>query len=226
MRVLAGCACKDHCSAHEDVRATGEEGLRSTHPDPRRARSTGPLRCPGPRARRVAQLPRPPGGQGRGARRPAVRAGIRRRGRGAGGRRRGSASRRRRPRGGLLLPCVAGRLGADHVIDYRADASWGESALAWTKGRGVDVVVEVGGPATFDQSVAAARPGGVLSLIGVLTGFGGEIAIAKVFQKRLQVHGIYVGSSQMLDDTVQAFARNRLEPVIDRVFDFDEARAA
>ena len=117
-------------------------------------------------------------------------------------------------------------LGADHVIDYRADASWGESALAWTKGRGVDVVVEVGGPATFDQSVAAARPGGVLSLIGVLTGFGGEIAIAKVFQKRLQVHGIYVGSSQMLDNTVQAFARNRLEPVIDRVFDFDEARAA
>ena len=53
-------------------------------------------------------------------------------------------------------------LGADHVIDYKADAAWGDSARAWTGGRGVDIVIEVGGPGTFDHtSLKPTNPHGL-----------------------------------------------------------------
>src|SRR5215831_10167523 len=59
----------------------------------------------------------------------------------------------------------ARELGADHTIDYEATPHWGEDAYAWTGGRGVDLVVEVGGPGTFDQSVSALRFSGTMGLI-------------------------------------------------------------
>ena len=62
-------------------------------------------------------------------------------------------------------------LGADHVINYRTTPEWGEEMQRLTGGRGVDIVVEVGGPATLSQSIVAGRPGAHLALIGVLTGF-------------------------------------------------------
>jgi len=118
------------------------------------------------------------------------------------------------------------QLGADHVLDYRADPKWGETARAWTGGRGVDVVVDVGGPGTFDQSVAALRYGGTMSLLGVLTGMKGEVNTYGVFHKTLRVCGIYVGSVAMFERFNDALERGRITPVIDRVFGFDEARAA
>jgi NADPH:quinone reductase-like Zn-dependent oxidoreductase len=120
----------------------------------------------------------------------------------------------------------ARQLGADHVIDYTATPKWGDEALAWTGGRGVDVVVEVGGPGTFDQSVAALRYGGTMSLLGVLTGTRGEVNTYGVFQKGLRVHGIYVGSGRMFERLNQALSATGIRPIVDRVFGFDETRAA
>ena len=60
-------------------------------------------------------------------------------------------------------------LGADHVINYRQTPDWGKRVRDLTGG-GVDHVVEVGGPGTLAQSIAAVRVGGHISLIGVLTG--------------------------------------------------------
>jgi NADPH:quinone reductase-like Zn-dependent oxidoreductase len=117
-------------------------------------------------------------------------------------------------------------MGADHVIDYKADPRWGESARAWTGGRGADVVIEVGGPGTFDQSVAALRYGGTMSILGVLTGTKGEINTYGVFYKALRVAGVYVGSVQMFEGLLRALEVGKLDPVIDRVFGFEEARAA
>jgi len=117
-------------------------------------------------------------------------------------------------------------LGADHVIDYVANPSWGEAAKAWTGGRGVDVVLEVGGPATFDQSVTALRYGGTMSLLGVLTGTKGEINTYGILQKTLRVAGIYVGSVAMFQRLVRALEANRLEPLIDRAFSFEQAKEA
>jgi NADPH:quinone reductase-like Zn-dependent oxidoreductase len=117
-------------------------------------------------------------------------------------------------------------LGADHVIDYKADAAWGESARAWTGGRGADIVIEVGGPGTFDQSVAALRYGGTMSILGVLTGLKGEVNTYGVFHKALRVHGVYVGSVEMFEGLIRALEANRIEPIIDRTFGFAEAKQA
>jgi NADPH:quinone reductase-like Zn-dependent oxidoreductase len=117
-------------------------------------------------------------------------------------------------------------LGADHVIDYKADAAWGESARAWTGGRGADIVIEVGGPGTFDQSVAALRYGGTMSLLGVLTGLRGEVNTYGVFHKALRVVGVYVGSVAMFEGLLRAIEANRIEPIIDRTFGFGEAKEA
>jgi NADPH:quinone reductase-like Zn-dependent oxidoreductase len=117
-------------------------------------------------------------------------------------------------------------LGADEVIDYRAEPAWGERAKAWTGGRGVDLVVDVGGQATFDQSVAALRYGGTMSMLGVLTGGRGEVNLYPVFHRRQTIHGVYVGSVAMFERLVAALGRTASRPIIDRVFDFGDARAA
>ena len=117
-------------------------------------------------------------------------------------------------------------MGADHVIDYKAEPKWGDAARAWTGGRGVDVVIEVGGPGTFDQSVAALRYGGTMSLLGVLTGIKGEIQTYGIFHKGLRVAGIYVGSVAMFEGLIRALEARQIEPVIDRTFGFGETRAA
>ena len=117
-------------------------------------------------------------------------------------------------------------MGAAHVIDYKADPKWGESARGLTGGRGVDVVVEVGGPGTFDQSVAALRYGGTMSILGVLTGTRGEVNTYGVFHKCLRVAGVYVGSMAMFEALLRAMQATGIEPVIDRTFPFGDARAA
>ncbi len=117
-------------------------------------------------------------------------------------------------------------LGAAHVLDYAADPKWGETARGLTGGRGVDLVVEVGGPGTFDQSVAALRYGGTMSILGVLTGMQGEVNTYGIFHKTLRIAGIYVGSIAMFERFLRAVQAIHLEPVIDRTFAFDQARAA
>ncbi|HMG24730.1 MAG TPA: NAD(P)-dependent alcohol dehydrogenase, partial [Kofleriaceae bacterium] len=117
-------------------------------------------------------------------------------------------------------------MGADHVIDYKAEPAWGDAARAWTGGRGADVVVEVGGPGTFDQSVAALRYGGTMSLLGVLTGTRGEVNTYGIFHKGLRVAGIYVGSVAMFEGLLRALEARQIDPVIDRTFGFAEAREA
>jgi len=117
-------------------------------------------------------------------------------------------------------------LGADHVLDYKADATWGETARKWTGGRGVDVVIEVGGPGTFDQSVAALRYGGTMSILGVLTGVRGEVNTYGIFHKALRVAGVYVGSVAMFEGLIRALESTKIEPIIDRTFGFGEVKDA
>ena len=117
-------------------------------------------------------------------------------------------------------------LGAAHALDYKADPQWGATARKLTDGRGVDLVVDVGGPGTFDQSVSALRYGGTMSLLGILTGTQGSVNTYNVFHKLLQVRGVYVGSVAMFEALLRAIVNNRIEPVIDRVFPFADARAA
>jgi NADPH:quinone reductase-like Zn-dependent oxidoreductase len=116
-------------------------------------------------------------------------------------------------------------LGADHTINYRAVPEWGKAAADWAGG-GVDHVVEVGGKDTFAQSLEAARVGGTILVIGVLSGFAQQIAIPSLFGKNLHVIGLSVGSRRMFETMSSAIERNRMRPVVDRVFGFDDVPEA
>jgi NADPH:quinone reductase-like Zn-dependent oxidoreductase len=112
-------------------------------------------------------------------------------------------------------------LGADHVINYRSNPEWGKTARALTDGRGVDHVVEIGGPGTLPQSMVAARVGGHVSLIGVLTGMQGDIPTALLMTKQLRVIGITVGTRRQQLDMIAAIDATGIRPVIDRRFPLD-----
>jgi NADPH:quinone reductase-like Zn-dependent oxidoreductase len=118
------------------------------------------------------------------------------------------------------------RLGADEVINYKTVAEWGRKAKDLTDGRGVDHVIEVGGPATLMQSIAACRTGGHIALIGVLTGFAGELVIPALFVNQIRTSGIMVGSRADQEDMVRALTVNRIKPFIDHQFPLQEIDAA
>ncbi|MDF2119795.1 NAD(P)-dependent alcohol dehydrogenase [Roseiarcaceae bacterium H3SJ34-1] len=119
----------------------------------------------------------------------------------------------------------AREMGASDGIDYRANEDWDKAAVELTGGRGVDQVVEVGGAGTFARSLGAIRTGGKISMIGVLTS-GAPINPMAIMAKRANVQGISVGSTQMFEALNAAIAVNGLKPVIDKVFGFEDAKAA
>jgi NADPH:quinone reductase-like Zn-dependent oxidoreductase len=112
-------------------------------------------------------------------------------------------------------------LGADHVINYRQVPDWGKRVQDLTGG-GVDHVVEVGGPGTLAQSIAAVRVGGHISLIGVLTGRQGEVATAALMAKQARLQGLMVGSRRHQQDYVAALEQSGVRPVLDRSFPLDQ----
>lgn len=113
-------------------------------------------------------------------------------------------------------------LGADHLINYRDTPNWGEEVLQLTGGNGADLVVEVGGAGTINQSIVAAAQGGRVLVIGVLGGRSSELMMPMIFGKNLRIIGMSVGSRQMFEEMVAAIDSKGLHPVIDHVYGFGE----
>ena len=119
-------------------------------------------------------------------------------------------------------------LGADAVVNYRMLPQWDQEVLRLTDGRGADLVVDVGGADTVARSVASARVGGRVSLVGLLTGapHEGLGAAHALFGRGIQLHPIQVGSRAHFEAMNRAIGYKMLRPVIDRVFPFDRAQEA
>ncbi len=114
-------------------------------------------------------------------------------------------------------------LGADHVINYRETAQWGEAVLALTGGLGVEHVIEVGGPYTIGQSFVAARTGGHIAIIGAVGGFDIDtMPFAIVQAKRLRLQAVTVGSRRDQIDMVRAIEVNGIKPVIGKMFPLEQ----
>ena len=103
---------------------------------------------------------------------------------------------------------------------------WDKAAMEITGGRGVDQVVEVGGAGTFAKSFGAIRVGGKISMIGNLSGPATELNPGLIMARRANIQGISVGSTQMFEAMNRAIAANKIKPMIDKVFGFDDVKAA
>jgi NADPH:quinone reductase-like Zn-dependent oxidoreductase len=103
---------------------------------------------------------------------------------------------------------------------------WHPEVRRLNGGRGIDHVVEVGGPGSFMQSLQAIRMGGQIHMIGYVGSKTGEINPLEILYKRAVVRGIPIGSRESFEHMNRAIAVNRMRPVVDRVFPWTEARAA
>lgn len=112
-------------------------------------------------------------------------------------------------------------LGAEFCVNYAEHPEWGQKVLEWTGGEGFDHVLDVGGPGTLPQSITAVRLGGRIAMIGVLTGFAGEVPTAALMFRQARLQGLIVGSREDQLDMVRALDAGGLRPVIDRRFDRD-----
>lgn len=117
-------------------------------------------------------------------------------------------------------------LGADATINYREFTEWGRRAREIAGGEGVDHIIEVGGENTLGQSLRAIRPGGTISLIGVLSGGRMNAPLGLVVTRHVRLQGVTVGSRDDFLAMSAAIGRHSLRPVVDRVFPFDALHEA
>jgi len=111
-------------------------------------------------------------------------------------------------------------LGAERGFNYRTTPEWGKET------GGHDVVVEIGGAQSLPQSLRAVRAGGTICLIGVVSGQSMALPLGPIFTRRVRLQGIRVGTPAEFESMLRAVEQHRLQPVVDRVFAFDELRAA
>ena len=117
-------------------------------------------------------------------------------------------------------------MGAAEVVNYANDPQWGKRIRTLTNGRGVDRVVEVGGPGTIAQSLRAVALGGEIASIGFLSTENPGIDFFQLKSSGASFRNITVGDRSGLIELTRVVASAGLKPVIDRAFAFEDARAA
>lgn len=111
-------------------------------------------------------------------------------------------------------------LGVNEVL--LRQPGWGHQVKALADGSGVDVVVEVGGAESLEESLRAVRIGGTIVLVGVVSGGLASVRLASIFMRNIRIQGIVVGNRAMFEAMNRSFERHQIRPVVDRVFEFGE----
>jgi NADPH:quinone reductase-like Zn-dependent oxidoreductase len=117
-------------------------------------------------------------------------------------------------------------LGADAAINYTATPEWAKATRELTQGRGYDHIVELGGEKTLPQSLMCIRPGGTISMIGVLTGGNLNAQLGRVVTRQVRLQGITVGHRDGFEGMLRALEQHRMKPVVDRVYPFEALKEA
>lgn len=117
-------------------------------------------------------------------------------------------------------------LGADAGINYRTTPQWAKASREITAGAGFDHVLELGGEHTLPQSLRCIRPGGTISMIGVLSGATMSASLGLVVTRQVRLQGITVGSRDGFEAMARAIGQRGLRPVIDRTFGFESLKDA
>lgn len=117
--------------------------------------------------------------------------------------------------------------GADVGINYKAFPDWAKEARKITSDSGgYDNIIELGGETTFAQSLRAVRPGGTISLIGVLSGLNITTSLGPIVARQVKLQGITVGHRNGFEDMLRAMETRNIKPVIDRTFEFADLKEA
>ena len=114
----------------------------------------------------------------------------------------------------------AKKIGADYVINYNKDKEWWKNVQEITGKKGVDIIVEVGGSKTLEQSIKCSKTGAVIGIIGVLSGGIAELPIGRVIYKASRLIGISCGNKMELLNMIAKFNTSNTRPVIDSIFQF------
>ena len=118
---------------------------------------------------------------------------------------------------------VAKDLGADHLINYRSTPEWHITTREITGGRGVDIVIDVGGAGTIAKSVKATTSGGTVAIVGGLEGFSNcDVPLSYVLMQQIRLIGIAVGSVADQRDLCRAVAATQIRPHISHTFPWDQ----
>lgn len=112
------------------------------------------------------------------------------------------------------------------TINYRVNENWPAAVLDFTNGRGVDHVVEVGGAKTINKALASVKRGGVVSVIGILSGVAEPVDLRPILMNNIRIQGIFVGARTVFEAMNRVVLHGKLAPVVDRVFDFKDAKEA
>ena len=116
-------------------------------------------------------------------------------------------------------------LGANHLINYKENQEWDDAVSVFTAKCGVDHVIEVGGAGTLGKSLNSVKMGGHIAVIGVLANQG-EFNPISILMKAVRLQGIFVGSREMFEVMNGFITEHLIKPVVDKVFDFEDAREA
>lgn len=117
-------------------------------------------------------------------------------------------------------------LGAHDGINYKSVPAWGDRVLELTGGRGADLVVDIGGKSTIEQSLKSLAYGGTLSLVGGLGGYGAELPTSELITKVARAQGVYAGSRSDYLRMTKFFETHRLHPLVDRTYSLENYAAA
>jgi len=111
-------------------------------------------------------------------------------------------------------------MGAKHVVNYKKNPDWEKQVVKFTRGLGVDHVIEVGGAGTLEKSAISAKIGGHISLIGVLADPTAQSNHAvHLLMKGVKLQGVFVGSVEMYERMNAAISAHKMKPVIDKTFE-------
>jgi NADPH:quinone reductase-like Zn-dependent oxidoreductase len=119
----------------------------------------------------------------------------------------------------------ARELGALEGINYSEEPDWGRAVAKLVPG-GVDYVIELGGAKTVPHSLNAVRTGGMIAMIGALSGAEASVSPVPILMRSIRVQGIYVGSRVMFERMNRAIVLHKIKPIVDRVFPWLDVKAA
>ncbi|QGZ58366.1 zinc-dependent alcohol dehydrogenase family protein [Paraburkholderia acidiphila] len=114
-------------------------------------------------------------------------------------------------------------LGASAGINYRTHPEWASKVLELTEGRGVDITIDVAGGNGLNQSIAATRVAGVVAQVGFLTGQTAALDLMPLIFRQTTIRGIAVAPRASFERMNPFLDKHRIQPVVDRVYAFDEA---